>query len=66
MLRRLRFLWIVREGHVTGPGPSRVRRGRGTVSGVLIVAATERELALLDGLDTFCCGIGPVEAPVIP
>jgi len=26
------------------------------------VAATERELALLDGLDTFCCGIGPVEA----
>jgi predicted 5'-methylthioadenosine/S-adenosylhomocysteine nucleosidase len=29
---------------------------------VLIVAATERELALLDGLDTFCCGIGPVEA----
>jgi futalosine hydrolase len=29
---------------------------------VLIVAATERELALLDGLDTFSCGIGPVEA----
>jgi predicted 5'-methylthioadenosine/S-adenosylhomocysteine nucleosidase len=29
---------------------------------VLVVAATERELALLDGLDTFCCGIGPVEA----
>jgi len=29
---------------------------------VLIVAATEHELALLDGLDTFCCGIGPVEA----
>jgi futalosine hydrolase len=29
---------------------------------VLIVAATERELALLAGLDTFCCGIGPVEA----
>ncbi len=29
---------------------------------MLIVAATERELALLDGLDTFCCGIGPVEA----
>jgi predicted 5'-methylthioadenosine/S-adenosylhomocysteine nucleosidase len=29
---------------------------------VLIVAATERELALVDGLDTFCCGIGPVEA----
>jgi futalosine hydrolase len=29
---------------------------------VLVVAATERELALSDGLDTFCCGIGPVEA----
>lgn len=29
---------------------------------MLVVAATERELALLDGLDTFACGIGPVEA----
>jgi futalosine hydrolase len=29
---------------------------------VLIVAATEREFALLDGAETFCCGIGPVEA----
>src|SRR5262249_48349689 len=29
---------------------------------VLVVAATERELTLLDGADTFCCGIGPVEA----
>jgi futalosine hydrolase len=29
---------------------------------VLVVAATEHELALLDGLDTLCCGIGPVEA----
>jgi predicted 5'-methylthioadenosine/S-adenosylhomocysteine nucleosidase len=29
---------------------------------VLIIAATARELVLLDGLDTFCCGIGPVEA----
>ena len=29
---------------------------------MLFVAATERELELLDGLDTFCCGIGPVEA----
>jgi futalosine hydrolase len=29
---------------------------------VLLVAASERELALLDGLDTLCCGIGPVEA----
>jgi len=39
-----------------------VRRGRGTVSGVLIVAATERELAHVRRFDTFCCGIGPVEA----
>jgi predicted 5'-methylthioadenosine/S-adenosylhomocysteine nucleosidase len=29
---------------------------------VLVVAATDRELALLDRHDTFCCGIGPVEA----
>jgi len=29
---------------------------------MLVVAATEQELGLLDGLDTFCCGIGPVEA----
>jgi predicted 5'-methylthioadenosine/S-adenosylhomocysteine nucleosidase len=29
---------------------------------VLVVAATEGELALLDGLETFCCGVGPVEA----
>jgi len=29
---------------------------------VLVVAATERELALLDGVEVFCCGIGPVEA----
>ena len=29
---------------------------------MLVVAATERELALLDGHETFCCGIGPVEA----
>jgi futalosine hydrolase len=29
---------------------------------MLVVAATERELALIDRLDTFCCGIGPVEA----
>jgi futalosine hydrolase len=31
---------------------------------VLVVAPTERDLALLDGLDTLCCGIGPVEAAV--
>jgi len=29
---------------------------------MLVVAATERELALLEGAETFCCGIGPVEA----
>jgi futalosine hydrolase len=29
---------------------------------VLIVAATERELALVDRAETLCCGIGPVEA----
>ena len=29
---------------------------------MLVVAATERELALLEGADTFSCGIGPVEA----
>ena len=33
---------------------------------MLIVAATERELALLGGHDTFCCGIGPVEAALQP
>jgi futalosine hydrolase len=29
---------------------------------VLVVGATERELALLTGFETSCCGIGPVEA----
>jgi futalosine hydrolase len=29
---------------------------------VLVVAATERELSLLAAHDTFCCGVGPVEA----
>jgi futalosine hydrolase len=29
---------------------------------VLVVAATQRELELLDGAETLCCGIGPVEA----
>jgi predicted 5'-methylthioadenosine/S-adenosylhomocysteine nucleosidase len=29
---------------------------------MLVVAATERELARLGGLETSCCGIGPVEA----
>jgi futalosine hydrolase len=29
---------------------------------MLVVAATERELALVEGADTFCCGLGPVEA----
>jgi futalosine hydrolase len=29
---------------------------------MLVVAATDRELARLDGSDTLCCGVGPVEA----
>jgi len=29
---------------------------------LLVVAATARELAFLGGAETFCCGIGPVEA----
>jgi futalosine hydrolase len=29
---------------------------------VLVVAATDRELAFVRGADTLCCGIGPVEA----
>jgi futalosine hydrolase len=32
------------------------------VVGVLVVAATERELENLDGAETLRCGIGPVEA----
>jgi len=29
---------------------------------LLVVAATKRELAFVRGAETFCCGIGPVEA----
>jgi predicted 5'-methylthioadenosine/S-adenosylhomocysteine nucleosidase len=29
---------------------------------LLVVAATERELARVEGAETLCCGIGPVEA----
>lgn len=29
---------------------------------MLVVAATERELASIEGVDALCCGIGPVEA----
>ena len=29
---------------------------------MLLVAATERELALIESAETLCCGIGPVEA----
>ena len=29
---------------------------------LLVVAATDRELAFVRDVDTFCCGIGPVEA----
>jgi futalosine hydrolase len=31
-------------------------------TGVLVVAATDRELAFVRGAETLCCGIGPVEA----
>jgi nucleoside phosphorylase len=31
-------------------------------TGILVVAATDRELAYVRGAETFCCGIGPVEA----
>jgi futalosine hydrolase len=31
---------------------------------LLVVAATERELSFVHGAETFCCGIGPVEAGV--
>jgi futalosine hydrolase len=29
---------------------------------VLVVAATDREFAFVRGAETFCCGVGPVEA----
>ena len=29
---------------------------------MLVVAATERELGFLEGVETLCCGVGPVEA----
>jgi nucleoside phosphorylase len=31
---------------------------------ILVVAATERELVSVEGAETLCCGIGPVEAAV--
>jgi futalosine hydrolase len=31
---------------------------------LLVVAATERELALAHGVETLCCGVGPVEAAI--
>jgi futalosine hydrolase len=31
-------------------------------TGVLVVAATDRELAFVRDAETFCCGVGPVEA----
>jgi futalosine hydrolase len=31
---------------------------------ILVVAATERELAGVEGAETLCCGIGPVEAAI--
>ena len=32
---------------------------------MLVVAATALELALIQGVDTLCCGIGPVEASIV-
>ena len=32
---------------------------------ILVVAATERELVSVDGAETLCCGIGPVEAALV-
>jgi futalosine hydrolase len=32
---------------------------------VLVVAATELELEKVEGADTLCCGIGPVEAAIV-
>jgi futalosine hydrolase len=31
---------------------------------LIVVAATERELSFVRGVETFCCGVGPVEAAV--
>src|SRR5207237_6892292 len=36
--------------------------GATTVCRVLVVAATDRELDFIQGVETLCCGIGPVEA----
>jgi futalosine hydrolase len=33
-----------------------------SVQPVLVVAATAAELAFVEGAETFCCGIGPIEA----
>jgi len=41
--------------HLSAPAQARARA---------LVAATERELALVDGAETLCCGIGPVEAAI--
>jgi len=38
--------------------------GSSTVHTVLVVAATQLELANVNGADTLCCGIGPVEAAI--
>jgi nucleoside phosphorylase len=31
---------------------------------LLVVAASARELAFVDGAETFCCGVGPVDAAI--
>src|SRR5947207_13287629 len=64
-----RSAWTPRTARSASRSSSRGRqpppeaRGSGArLREMLVIAATERELVLLDGLDTFCCGIGPVEA----
>src|SRR5581483_735241 len=54
-----RSAWTPRTARSASRRSGRPRLPRPSV---LIVAATERELELLAGPDTFCCGVGPVEA----
>src|SRR3954453_9504063 len=54
-----RSAWTPRPGRSASRSSAHEQRPRPSV---LVVAGTERELARLDGLDTFCWGMGPVEA----
>lgn len=56
-----------RTGRFAGSSSRRADGARfplGYGHGVLVVAATERELAHVHGADVFTCGVGPVEAGV--